>query len=239
MKILWTKRLFSLFIFLNCYIFFGTNYFCEEKASKKGESMEDVLLEVRKKASEILDDVNPDQLEIIPYRDAWLKGRPVFCCMDACRYTVVFAKDEEVGWIRVSGVGDFTGMNMVLKDYIYPKSSLNDTKALVEFTKTFYELYRNPFGEVLSKEFIEENEKYDFVGWLRLDHNVEHLKSLCSDPIATTEGEIITIKFNVLKMGGVDCWTLYGKHINDHISIEQVTTSVLVPSGTYRHANLR
>lgn len=236
MKILRNKWLLSLFIVLACCNFFENNVFCTEKDSEKGEIMTDLLEKVRIKASDFLLLEDPEGYKITPYRDLWLKGRPVFSCMDECGYSVVLAKDDEDGWIRLSGVGDFSGMNKVLKDYLFPKGALNDTKSLLEFSYTFYKLYRNTRGEILSKKFIKKNSENDFFEWLSLDMNIEHLKALCIDPVAKAENDIITIKFNVLtSFGAVECWILHGKHMNDQISIERVTISVLKPTNSYSY----
>jgi|LSQX01.1.fsa_nt_gb hypothetical protein len=235
MKHMQTKKLYSLLLFLFYCFFIGTNLFCEGKDNKKGDSMKDILTEVRNKAAEILYFGAPDKIRILQYKDSWLKGRPVFCCIDEYMYSVVFARnDEKNGWIRLSGVGDFSGMNKVLKGYSFTKDTLNDTKALIEFLRNFYNLYRNPYGYILSQEYIKDYEKYGYEGLLYLESNVEQFKALCIDPVTTTKGDIITIKFNVLTiLGSVECWEIYGKHIKDHVIVDLVTISILKPTASY------
>ena len=72
---------------------------------------------------------------------------------------------------------------------------------------------------------------------LNLDSDVAHLKDLCSDPVVKAEGDTLKIAFNILSLkGSVERWTLYGKHRDDYISVDQLTISVLKPIGTYSYA---
>ena len=108
----------------------------------------------------------PNKLVIIPYKDSWLQGRPVFCCLDECGDSVVLAKDKEGGWLRLSGGGDFSGMNKILKGYFITKNALNNRDSLMKFLEVFQRLYLRPEGIVLSKEFATYYGD-NFTGWVK------------------------------------------------------------------------
>ncbi len=236
MKILRHSGLYYLYHVLICC--FLISFPCNVMAldDKEGES-EDILAEIKPQVELILRS-HPNTWKIIPYKDIWLKGLPVFCFFDKCGHSVVFAKDEEEGWLRLSGGGDFSGMNKVLKNYKISKEELNDSKALVNFLEVLCELYVHPYEIVLSKSFVE-NHHGDLTSYLFLDDNENQLKSLCANPDVSIKGDVLKIKFNILRMNGsVECWTLFTKHRGDHISVDQLTVSVLKPTGTYLNINI-
>lgn len=215
---------------LSC-VFLGAPSIVMASDDNGEEEMAGIMVELKQKVEGILWWSDPEKWHVIPYKYKWLKGQPVWCFIDECGYGVVLAKDETEEWMRISGGGDYTGMNKVLEKYVISKDELDDTPSLIKFIYAFQKLYFCFSGDVLSKRNVEyyssalSNE--------RPEENVDDLKALCVGPEAKINNECLTITFNYFTaLGSVESWTIIGKHVDDHVTVEKVSICMLKPIGS-------